>query len=270
MSTSHAFYNPRGALLDGRIALVTGSSRGLGRAIALAYASEGADVAVNYLRNEEMAEAVVKQIRGLGRRSSAFGADVSKKEDVDRMAKSILDEFGRVDILVNNAGTNIIGPSEDYSEDDWDKVLDMDLKGVFLCSQAFGRIMIKQKNGCIINISSLLGITGFPVRLAYAAAKHGVIGITKVLACEWGRHGVRVNAIVPGLIKTDLLNELVWKGFVNETDFIKATPLGRLGIPEDIANAAVYLAADVSRYVSGETLVVDGGFLAYGYPSSMS
>jgi len=253
--------------LKDEVALVTGGGRGLGRAMALAFAKEGADVVINEI-DMPAAEKVVGEVKALGRRSLAIKADVTSKMEVEEMVKTVMKEFGRIDILVNNAGVSMVGPSEELEESRWDKGIDLDLKGVFLCSQVVGKEMIKQKRGNIINIASIAGIVGLPARASYCSAKAGVIELTKVLACEWARYNINVNAIAPGYCRTEMLEDLIKRGLYDEKAVVGRCPAGRLGKPEDIANAAVFLALDESNYVTGHTLVVDGGWSVYGYLQS--
>ncbi|MBN1643414.1 MAG: 3-oxoacyl-ACP reductase FabG [Dehalococcoidales bacterium] len=254
--------------LANKVALVTGASRGIGKAIALAYACEGADVAVNYLHSMKEAEEVAASARKMGRRSIAVKADVGNKSDIDHMVAAVMKEFGRIDILVNNAGVGMVAPSAMLEESAWRRGIDVLLTGVFLCSQAVGREMIKQKSGKIVNISSVVGLGGMPERAAYGSAKAGVINLTKVLGCEWANHHINVNAICPGFVRTDLVTELMSRGLYNEKELLKLVPLGRLGEPEDVASVAVFLASEESSYITGQAISVDGGWLAYSYLES--
>jgi len=253
--------------LENRVAVVTGGGRGLGQAIALAFAEQGAAVVIAEV-DLPAGEKVVEKIGGLGRRSLGVKADVTDKIEVEEMVKVTIQEFGRIDIVVNSAGVTMVGPSIKLEETSWDKTLDTDLKGVFLCCQAAAREMIKQKSGNIINIASGAGIVALPERAAYCSAKAGVIMLTKVLACEWAGRGIRVNAIAPGYCRTEMLMDLVRRGLYDEKVVARRTPMGRLGSPEEIGKAAVFLAADDSSFVTGHTLVVDGGWSAYGYLES--
>lgn len=250
--------------LKNKVALVTGGGQGIGRAIALAFAREGADVAIDEI-DMTTAEKVVAEVKALGCRAMAVKADVSIKKEIEEMVEAVTKEFGKIDILVNNAGVSVAVPSEELEESRWDKGIDVDLKGVFFCSQIVGRDMIKRKKGNIINIASIAGIGAFPARATYCSAKAGVIMLTKVLACEWAKYHINVNAIAPGYVKTELVEDLIRKGQYDEDALAKRAPAGRMGVPEDIANAAVFLAVDRSNYITGHTLVVDGGWSAYGY-----
>jgi len=251
--------------LTDRVALVTGASRGIGKAIALAFAKEGARIALNDVEpNEETG----REIEALGCQALVVRADVSKKVDVDRMVEGVLGEFGRIDILVNNAGVCTVCPAELLSEDDWDRDIDIDLKGVFLCSQAVGKVMIKQQKGSIINIASMAGKVALPKHSAYCAAKAGVIALTKVTAIEWARYNIRVNAIAPGFVGTEMIVQMIAKGLRKKEEqegIEKRIPLRRLATPQEVADLAVFLASDQSGYVTGETIVIDGGWLAYGW-----
>jgi len=250
--------------LENKVALVTGGGQGIGRAIALAFAREGADVVIGEI-DMTSAEKVVAEVKALGCRAMAIKADVSIKNEIEKMVEAVTKEFENIDILVNNAGVSVVAPSEELEESRWDKGIDVDLKGVFLCSQIVGKGMIKRKKGNIINIASIAGIVALPPRATYCSAKAGVIMLTKDLACEWAKYHINVNAIAPGYVKTEMVEDLIRKGQYDEDALAKRAPAGRMGVPEDIANAAVFLAADGSNYITGHTLVVDGGWSAYGY-----
>jgi len=253
--------------LENRVAVVTGGGRGLGQAIALAFAEQGASLVIGEI-DLPAGEKVVEKIGSLGRRSLAVKADVTNKKEVEEMVRVARQEFGRIDIVVNSAGVTMVCPSEKLEETSWDKALDTDLKGVFLCCQAAAREMIKQKSGNIINIASGAGVVALPERAAYCSAKAGVIMLTKVLACEWAGRGIRVNALAPGYCRTEMTMDLVRRGLYDEKVVARRTPMGRLGSPEEIGKAAVFLASDESSFVTGHTLVVDGGWSAYGYLES--
>ena len=248
------------APLEGRVALVTGGSRGIGRSIALGFAEAGADVIVASRTPADLEE-VVQEIEALGRRGLAAPANVSVKAEVDSMVAKALDEFGTVDILVNNAAMNIMRPLVDLREDGWDKVMNVCLKGYFLCSQAVARIMIEKRSGNIINIAST-GAAKAAIGLgAYGVAKAGVVMLTQLLAVELATYGIRVNAIGPSLVRTKF-SEPMWSN-PDALRALEATiPLGRIAEPEDIASVALFLASDASRYVTGQTVYVDGGTLA--------
>jgi len=247
--------------LAGKVAVVTGSSRGIGRAIAEGMAGAGAAVTVNG-RNPETTQAVTGAIAAAGGKSLAVPADVGKVADIDRLIKSTVATFGRLDILVNSAGISPhYKPAETMTEAEWDEVIAVNLKGVFLCCQAAGRVMIPQKSGRIINISSIGGQVALPRLVAYCAAKGGIDQLTRVLAVEWAPHHILVNAISPGYIDTDLTKGLR-QNPARRDALLRQVPLGRLGKPDEIAGAAIYLASDAASYVTGQTLDVDGGWLA--------
>jgi NAD(P)-dependent dehydrogenase (short-subunit alcohol dehydrogenase family) len=254
--------------LKNKVSLVTGASRGLGRAIALALAKEGAAIALNCSTSVKAAGEVAEEIRGLGRQALVIRADVASKKEVEAMVKKVVDEFGKIDILVNNAGMSVIGASEELEEDRWRRGIDVMLTGVFFCSQAGGKEMIKRGGGKIINIASVNGIVSFPERVCYSCAKAGVIQLTKVLGCEWARYNINVNAIAPGYVETSLVGELAAKGTFDVAELATRTPLGRLARPEEIAAAVVFLASEESKYMEGQTIVIDGGWTAYGYLES--
>jgi 3-oxoacyl-[acyl-carrier protein] reductase len=243
--------------LANQIAVVSGASRGIGRAIALKFAAEGADV-VCVARTAENAEKTAQEIRALGRRSWAFGVDVADFKAVAAIAAKILEEAGRVDILVNNAGVTRDGLMMRMSEEDWDAVLDTNLKGAFAWTKAFSRSMLKQQSGRIINISSIVGLIGNAGQCNYAASKAALIGFTKSAAREFASRHITVNAIAPGFIETDMTAQL--KEEIRK-ELMGKIPMQELGKPEDIAGAAVYLASPAARYVTGQVLVVDGGMV---------
>jgi len=247
--------------LAGRVAAVTGSSRGIGRAIAAAFLAEGARVIVN----SRQAEAAAATARELGSDTRGVAADVSMPEGAQAVVQAALETFGRLDVMVPNAGINIVKPAVDYAPEEWRGILATNLDGVFYCAQAAGRAMLEQRSGSIISIASVLSYSAFPQRAAYAAAKGGLLMLTKVLAVEWAAAGVRVNAIAPGYVATDMVKGLAGEGKVDLPAVRRRTPMGRLATPEEIAKAAVFLASDEASFITGETLVVDGGWLAYGW-----
>ena len=244
--------------LEGKKALVTGASRGIGRAIALALAAEGADVVVNYAGSEAAAKAVAAEIEAMGRKALVLQADISSNESATAMVDAAVKEFGRIDILVNNAGITRDGLLMRMKEEDWGAVLTTNLKGVFNCTKAAVKYMMKQKAGRIVSISSVVGLMGNAGQANYAAAKAGVLGFTKAVAKEVAARGITVNAIAPGFIQTDMtavLSEKVVEGMLN------TIPLHKLGDPEDIAKAVVFLVSDDAKYITGQTLHVDGGMV---------
>jgi NAD(P)-dependent dehydrogenase (short-subunit alcohol dehydrogenase family) len=248
--------------LEGKVAMITGSTRGIGKEFAIEFAKEGADVVVNG-KNLEKAKVVAKEIEGLGVRSMAVGADVSLSQDVSRMTEEVIDSFGRIDILVNNAGINpFILEAEKIKEEGWDQVFNVNLKGVFLCCQAVGKKMIEQGGGKIINISSTAGLLGEQGFLPYCTSKAGVMMMTRILAYEWSKYHILVNAIAPGFVaggmNTPVLNkEILVSGLRGKV------PMKRLANLEEIARVALFLASEDSSYINGTTLVVDGGMTGY-------
>lgn len=237
-----------------KLALVTGASRGIGKACALELAKAGYDIAVNFAGNEEAANKTVEEIKALGVDAAAFKFDVSNQEAAAKGVESVLEKFGRIDILVNNAGITRDGLFMRMSAENWDAVINTNLSSAFYVSQPVVKVMMKQRSGAIINMSSVVGVSGNAGQANYSAAKAGLIGLTKTLAKELGSRGIRVNAIAPGFINTDMTKDLDTSKF---TDFI---PLKRLGEPEDIAKAVKFLAAD-SDYITGQVLEVDGGLI---------
>lgn len=245
-------------MLSGKVAIVTGGSRGIGRAVSIALADAGADVAVVYAGNRQGAEETVAEIEKRGRRGMMVQADVSQADQVDSAVKQVLDAFGRIDILVNNAGITRDNLVLRMKEEDWDRVIDTNLKGTFLFSKAVIRTMMKQRSGRIINIGSVVGVSGNPGQANYVAAKAGVIGMTKSMARELASRGITVNAIAPGFIETDMTAVL---GDEVRDQIMSQIPLARFGSPEDVAAAVRFLASDDAGYITGQTLHVDGGMV---------
>ena len=241
-----------------KTALVTGASRGIGRAIALALASKGFAVALNYAGSHDAAEAVKKEIEDAGGKAFTVQGDVSKSEDVDRIFKTVKDEFGGLDVLVNNAGINRDALLIRMKESNWDDVIATDLKSDFLTTKAAAAMMMRKRKGSIINISSVVGIMGNIGQANYAAAKAGVIGLTKACAKEMAARNFRVNAVAPGFIETAMTDGIPEK--IRE-GMIASIPMGRMGQPEDIARAVCFLASDDASYITGQVLVVDGGLV---------
>ena len=244
--------------LSGRVAAVTGANTGIGQAIAVALAAAGADVA---LVGRTPATDTAEQVRALGRRAAIVSADLSTIEPVERVVAETLAALGRLDILVNNAGIIRRADAVDFTEEDWDAVVDTNLKSVFFLSQAAGRHMIAQGQGRIINIASMLTFQGGVRVPSYTASKSGIGGLTKLLANEWAKHGVTVNAIAPGYIATNNTAALQADP-VRNTAIVDRIPAGRWGDPADLGGAAVFLASDAAAYVQGHVLAVDGGWLA--------
>jgi 3-oxoacyl-[acyl-carrier protein] reductase len=247
-------------MLSGKTALVTGGSRGIGRAIAIDLAKNGADVAVNYSGNEEKANEVVKEIESLGRKAFAIRANVANADEVNSMVNEVIERFGRLDILVNNAGITKDNLLMRMKESEWDDVININLKGVFNCTKAVTRQMMKQRSGRIINIASIVGIAGNAGQANYVAAKAGIIGLTKTTAKELAGRNITVNAVAPGFISTDMTDQLPEQ---IRNEMLKQIPLGRFGEPNDIANMVTFIASDKSSYMTGQTLCLDGGMVMY-------
>jgi len=237
-----------------KLALVTGASRGIGKACAIELAKAGYDIAVNFAGNVEAANKTVEELKALGVEAAAFKFDVSNQEAAAKGVEEVLAKFGRIDVLVNNAGITRDGLFMRMSAENWDAVINTNLSSAFYVSQPVVKVMMKQRSGAIVNMSSVVGVYGNAGQANYSAAKAGLIGLTKTLAKELGSRGIRVNAIAPGFINTDMTKDLDTSKF---TDFI---PLKRLGEPEDIARAVKFLAVDAS-YVTGQVLEVDGGLI---------
>lgn len=245
-------------LLEGKVALVTGASRGIGKAIALLLAENGADVAVNFAGSTAAAEAVAAEIEKMGRKAILVQGDVSQTEVCAEMVEKVVKELGHIDILVNNAGITRDTLLLRMKEEDWDAVLNTNLKGVFNCTKAGVKYMAKQRSGAIVNISSVVALMGNAGQANYAAAKAGILGFTRSVAKEMAARGIRVNAVTPGFIKTDMTSVLSEKVVAAMEASI---PLARLGEPEDIAKAVLFLVSDNAAYITGQTLHVDGGMV---------
>lgn len=245
-----------GAMQD-QVAIITGSSRGIGKAAALALAAEGASVVVNYARSSTAADEVVAEITEAGGTAIALQADVSQEDQVDALIKATKDKFGRIDVLVNNAGITRDTLLLRMKPADWQAVIDLNLTGVFLCTRAVAKLMLKQRSGRIINIASVAGLMGNPGQANYSAAKAGVIGFTKTVAKEMAPRGVTVNAVAPGFIETDMTSELP-----NTEEILKYIPLGRYGQSSEVAGLIRFLAADpAAAYITGQVMNVDGGMV---------
>ena len=250
--------------LTGKVSIVTGSAAGLGQTMAIGLAKHGSDISVVDI-NVDRAKSVAKEIESLGRRALIIKVDVTQKPEVDKMVEKLLDEFGKIDVLVNSAGIARRAKAEEMSEKDWDEVISVNLKGVFLCCQAVGKVMIKQESGKIINIASVVGQRGlfhpFDLACSYCTSKGGVIQLTRALAAEWAKYNVRVNAIAPTYFMTKMTRPLLEnKEFL---DYLKwKIPLQRPGKPEELVGPVVFLASDASSMITGHILNVDGGWTA--------
>ena len=242
--------------LEGNVAIVTGGSLGIGSAIALALAKEGVNVAINYRKHDAEAKTIVEKIEGMGRRGLALKADVAKTEDAENMVNIVLKEFGRLDILVCNAGINMDSVIWKMTEEQWDSVMNVNLKGYFNYARVAAPIFKEQGHGKIVNITSINGLRGKFGQSNYSASKGGIIALTKTLARELGRYNVNANAIAPGMIGTEMMLNLPeeWK-----KKAVDETVLGSIGTPEDVANVVVFLCSDKARHITGEVIQVDGG-----------
>jgi NAD(P)-dependent dehydrogenase (short-subunit alcohol dehydrogenase family) len=250
--------------LEGKVAVVTGGVQGIGKAIVEEYVANGARPAILDL-NGEAAERYAAELQDRGVDARGYRCDVSRLEDVTAAAEAVERDLGRCAVLVNNAGLALMGPSLDFPEDEWRRSIDVMETGVFFCSQVFGRQLV-EGGGAIVNIASMNARVAFPMRLAYNAAKAAVVQMTEVLAIEWAEHGVRVNAIGPGVTRTELVDKAIRDGFIDAEKYVARTPMKRLGKPEEIAKAALFLASEEdASFVTGHFLFVDGGWTAFGY-----
>ena len=245
-------------LLDGKVALVTGASRGIGRAIAIRLASEGAKVAINYAGNTAKAEEVKAEIEKNGGEAILVQADISSTEAVDAMVEKVVEAFGQIDILVNNAGITRDGLLMRMKEEDFDAVINTNLKGVFYCTKPVSKLMMKKRSGRIINMASVVGLMGNAGQTNYAAAKAGVIGFSKSAAKELAARGITVNMVAPGFIDTDMTAAMTDKA---KEMTLTGIPLNRMGTPEDVANAVAFLVSDNASYITGQVINVDGGMV---------
>lgn len=245
-------------MLKGKNALVTGASRGIGKSIAIELARQGANVAVNYAGNKEMAESVATELSKMGVKSFTIQTDVSKETEVQDMIKQVVKNFGSLDVLVNNAGITNDNLLMRMKEEAFDEVININLKGVFLCMKAATRPMMRQRSGKIINIASIVGVSGNPGQANYVAAKAGVIGMTKSTAKELASRNILVNAVAPGFISTDMTDELTEQ---QRKELLSLIPLARLGTPENVANVVRFLASDDANYITGQTIHIDGGMV---------
>jgi NAD(P)-dependent dehydrogenase (short-subunit alcohol dehydrogenase family) len=246
--------------LQGKVAMVTGSTKGIGRAVAIGYAEEGATVIVCG-RSEDLAKNLAGELTGKGRKAVALRLDVTNVDSVNQVVAQVVKQFGRIDILVNNAGISPIWKRvEETGKDAWDQIIATNLTGAFLCAQAVGKVMIKQKSGKIINMTSVGGKVALPRLVAYCASKAGIISLTQVLAAEWAQHNILVNAIGPSYVKTEFTVGLRGNQAIYD-DLKNKNLLKRFAQPEEIVGAAIFLASDESNYITGQTLFVDGGWL---------
>lgn len=249
-----------GFALTDKVMIVTGAGRGIGAAIAVGAAQMGADLALGSRTIEEL-ERIAEKVRGYGRRVESFYVDVSKVASIHDFVEKVFTVYDHIDILVNNAGYNKLRPAVDYTEEEWDIILDTNLKGLFFMSQMVGRRMIERREGKIINISSQMGLVGGPLRSPYCASKGGVTLLTKSLAVEWAQHNIKVNAVAPTFTRTPLAEKALQNKEFRE-DVLRRILLGRLAEPEEIVGAVLYLASDAANMVTGQTLAVDGGWTA--------
>ena len=249
--------------LDGRIAIVTGAGRGIGYGIAKRLGEAGA-VLVIAEYNPALGQEAVTTLQAAGLQASFQQTDVTQSESVEALVQAVIAQHGRIDILVNNAGLADIGPTETFPLDKWYLQIDVMLNGVFICTQAVGRVMLEQRKGVILNVSSIAAYGAWPMRSAYNAAKAGVVSLTENIGCEWARRGVRVVSIAPGVTRTAMLQQLVDEGIASLDQYNKRTPMGRVAEVEEIASAAQFLVSDRASFITATTLAVDGGWIAWG------
>lgn len=249
--------------LDGQVAVVTGSGSGIGKELAIGLAEAGADLVITELPGrEEFARETVNMVESLGKKAISVTLDITDVNSIQLMVEKIKESFHKIDILVNNAGIIIRKPSFEVTEDDWDRVMDVNLRGTFFTSQAIGKVMRDGGGGKIVNIASINGVVGFHERAAYCASKAGVVNLTRVLAIDWAEYGINVNAIGPNYLMTPLTEKI----FANDefrNDVLYRTPMKKIGTPEDIIGAVIYLASSASDFVTGQTIMVDGGWTAW-------
>lgn len=265
-STARAAAGPGGVRypdLKGRRVLITGAAAGLGLGMARAFAAQGCRVGLNDFTGEAL-DAALATVRQRGE-AVALPGSVAEPATVDSIFATLDREWGGLDILINNAGIAMNQPTLELSLEDWQRTLDVNLTGTFLCAKAAAVRMMAQGGGCILNIASIYGVVAAPERLAYCTTKSGVAMMAKALAVEWARHGLRVNALAPGYIKTDLVGRLVEAGRISEDQLARRTPQGRLGSVEEVADLAIFLASDSARHITGQVIGIDGGWTAYGY-----
>jgi len=244
--------------LEGKAAVVTGGGRGIGRALCLAFAKEGADVIVNYATKDQPAQEVVKMIEQMGRKAVAVKGNVSVKADAERIIQTAIDNFGKIDILVNNAGVSKPGMLHKLTEEQWDEVIDIHLKGAFLCIQAAAKHMMQQKSGKIINMTSSAGLWGTKGQINYSSAKGGIVALTKSAARELASYGITVNVVQPGYVSTEMMEKVQTDPKLREI-YTGRVLLGRFAEPEEVAHTFVFLASDEANYITGQVICVDGG-----------
>jgi len=254
--------------MSNKVAIVTGGARGIGKTIVKSFIKEGVKVVIADI-DESQLRKTISELNKDDKKVFPIRTDITKTEDINTMINYTVNKFGKLDILVNNAGIQIRCPSINFSEQDWDKLMDVNLKATFFCSQAAAKVMLKKGGGSIVNISSGTSINTTPGRAPYCISKAGVNGLTAVLGAEWAKHGIRVNAVASGWVLTDMVKDGIKLGVVSEKEILSITPIGRLASAQEIADAVLYLSSEKASYITGQTLFVDGGWSALGLPQDI-
>lgn len=250
--------------LDGKVCVITGAGRGIGATTAQRMAREGARLAILDVDGDS-AEGTAAELRSAGADARAYRVDVTSEDEVAAAARAVRQDFDGLDVLLNNAGICPVGPTLEFPLDVWRRTIDVMVTGVFLCCREFGRELRDDGGGAIVNMASINGLVAYPMRLVYSAAKAAVVSMTEVLASEWAGYGIRVNAVAPGNTRAPMFEKVVEEGVIDVDGYLERTPMRRFGEPEEVAESILFLASDRASYVTGETLVVDGGWVGFGW-----